>query len=420
MALRVAIGAGRWRLVRLMLVESGLLATFASSAGAVFGWWAAPFVVSLLSSEQEPIRLALGVDWRSTAFGIGLTVLVTVLFGTLPALRASAVAPGDALRSGGRVTSHRRLTHALIGAQAAFCVFVVFVAVLLATTFARLSTHPLGFRADRLLVVNADAEPQPAGSRAMAVGRGRGPRAARRRVGRARGLAAARRQPVARGREGRRRSIAARPGLLPRRLAGLLRDDGAAVDRGPRPARRRRQRRRPRAALARRRRRRQPGVRPRLLRRPLAGRRARQRPGPARRARVDRDRRRRRRRRLRGAAQSAAADGLRPGRLQGAGDADDPHRRRAGRAGAAGAADRGPGEARQPHPPHRLADGPRAATARARAAARDPVAVRRRVAVAARRRSGSTACCTTPSSWNSGRSASGWRSAPARPTSSAR
>ena len=161
MALRVAIGAGRWRLVRLMLVESGLLAIFASSAGAVFGWWAAPFVVSLLTSEQEPIRLALGVDWRSTAFGIGLTVLVTVLFGTLLALRASAVAPGDALRSGGRVTSHRRLTHALIGAQAAFCVFVVFVAVLLATTFARLSTHPLGFRADRLLVVNAEAAPSP-------------------------------------------------------------------------------------------------------------------------------------------------------------------------------------------------------------------------------------------------------------------
>ena len=132
--------------------------------GAVFGWWAAPFVVSMLSSEQEPMRLALGVDWRSTAFGIGLTVLVTVLFGTLPALRASAVAPGDALRSGGRVTSHRRLTRALIGAQAAFCVFVVFVAVLLATTFARLSTHPLGFRADRLLVVNAEAPPTPAGA----------------------------------------------------------------------------------------------------------------------------------------------------------------------------------------------------------------------------------------------------------------
>ena len=135
---------------------------------------------------------------------------------------------------------------------------------------------------------------EPAGAHAVARDRRRGPRAARRRVGRARGLAAARRQPVALGRKGRRRSIAARPGVFPRRLARLFRDDGAAVDRGPRPARRRRQCRWPRAELARRRRRRQPDVRPRLLRRPLAGRRARQRPGPARRARVDRDRGRRR------------------------------------------------------------------------------------------------------------------------------
>jgi predicted permease len=161
MALRVAIGAGRWRLVRLMLVESALLGTLASIGGAVFGWWAAPFVVSLLSSDQDPVRLSLGVDWRSTLFGVGLTVLVTLLFGTLPALRASTVSPGDALRSGSRVTSHRRLTHVLIGVQAAFCVFVVFVAVLLVTTFARLATHPLGFRAEALLAANADARPSP-------------------------------------------------------------------------------------------------------------------------------------------------------------------------------------------------------------------------------------------------------------------
>jgi predicted permease len=157
MALRVAIGAGRWRLIRLMLVESAMLAALASAAGAAFGWWAAPFVVSLLSSDQEPLRLALGIDWRSTLFGAGLTAIVTVLFGTLPAMRAAAVAPGDALRSGSRVTGPRRLTHALIGAQAAFCAFVVFVAVLLVTTFARLATQPLGFLAESLLTVNADA-----------------------------------------------------------------------------------------------------------------------------------------------------------------------------------------------------------------------------------------------------------------------
>jgi predicted permease len=163
MALRVSIGAGRWRLVRLMLVESALLAMCASAVGAAFAWWAAPFVVSQLSSAEDPIRLALDLDWRRLAFGLGLTAGVTALFGTLPALRASAVAPVDALKSGGRVTGHRRLTHGLIGAQTAFCVFVVFIAVLLVATFARLATHPLGFRADHLLVAEMDVAPSPEG-----------------------------------------------------------------------------------------------------------------------------------------------------------------------------------------------------------------------------------------------------------------
>ncbi len=163
MALRVSLGAGRWRLVRLMLVESTLLAICASVMGAAFGWWAAPFVVSQLSNADDPIRLALGLDWRGLGFGLALTAAVTALFGTLPALRASAVAPVDALKSGGRVTGHRRLTHGLIGAQTAFCVFVVFIAVLLVATFARLATQPLGFRADHLLIAEVDAPPSPEG-----------------------------------------------------------------------------------------------------------------------------------------------------------------------------------------------------------------------------------------------------------------
>ncbi len=132
--------------------------------GTAFAWWAAPFVVSQLSNADDPIRLALGLDWRSLGFGLGLIASVTALFGTLPALRASAVAPIDALKSGGRVTGHRRLTHGLIGAQTAFCVFVVFIAVLLVATFARLATYPLGFRPERVLVVEADAPPSPQGA----------------------------------------------------------------------------------------------------------------------------------------------------------------------------------------------------------------------------------------------------------------
>ena len=135
LALRVSIGAGRWRLIRLMLVESALLALLASLIGALVGWRAAPFVVSMLAGPQDPVRLAMGLDWRLVSFGVALTLVVTMLFGLLPALRASATAPNDVLKSGGRAASHRALTRGLIGVQTAFCVFVLFVAVLFVTTF---------------------------------------------------------------------------------------------------------------------------------------------------------------------------------------------------------------------------------------------------------------------------------------------
>ena len=163
MALRVSIGAGRVAAGPADAGRERAPGDCRLGVGALFAWWAAPFVVSQLSSAEDPIRLALGLDWRTTAFGVGLTAAVTALFGTLPALRASAVAPADALASGARVTGHRRLTHTLIAAQAAFCVFVVFVAVLLVSTFARLASYPLGFKADHLLVAELAAKPSPAG-----------------------------------------------------------------------------------------------------------------------------------------------------------------------------------------------------------------------------------------------------------------
>ncbi len=108
MALRVSIGAGRWRLIQLVLVESTVLAVCASIAGALFAWWAAPFVVSLLAF-QEPVQLALNASWRMLGFGIVLTVAVTVLFGLAPALRASSVTPIGALKVRDDRHRHRRL-----------------------------------------------------------------------------------------------------------------------------------------------------------------------------------------------------------------------------------------------------------------------------------------------------------------------
>ena len=148
MALRVSIGAGRSRLVQLVLVESGMLALFAAGMGGVFAWWAAPFVVSRINPPDDPARLMLPADWRVAAFGLVLTFAATLLFGLAPALRASGVKPASALKGGDDPRSRGRLMHVLIAVQAAFYVLVLFVAGLFAETFDRVTHQPLGFSAD--------------------------------------------------------------------------------------------------------------------------------------------------------------------------------------------------------------------------------------------------------------------------------
>ncbi|HXB75102.1 MAG TPA: ABC transporter permease [Candidatus Acidoferrales bacterium] len=161
MALRVSIGAGRWRLVQLVLVESAMLGLLAAAVGGLFAWWSAPFVVSRINSPGNPVRLSLPMDWRVLGFGLALTLGVTVLFGLAPALRASAIKPASALKGGTDPHARRRLMYALIAAQVAFCFLVLFVAGLFAATFDRLSNRPTGFSAERLLYLyTIPARPQ--------------------------------------------------------------------------------------------------------------------------------------------------------------------------------------------------------------------------------------------------------------------
>ncbi len=162
MAVRVSIGGGRWRLVQLVLVQSAWLAFLAAAIGAVFAWWSGPFVVGMINPPDDPARLVLPADWRVLGFGLALALGVTLLFGLGPALRASGVNPVSALKGGEDPHSKRRLMHALIAVQVAFCFLVLFVAGLFVTTFQRLSHQPTGFSAERVLVMDTVAKsPQP-------------------------------------------------------------------------------------------------------------------------------------------------------------------------------------------------------------------------------------------------------------------
>jgi predicted permease len=157
MALRISIGAGRRRLVQLILCQSALLAFFASVLGAFFAAWSAPFVLSLINPPDNPARLALSADWRLLLFAFGLILLVVLLLGVLPALRASAVRPVAALKGGEDPHSPRRLMRGAIALQVAFCCLVIFLSSLFVASFQRLQNRPLGFSTDRLLLLETVA-----------------------------------------------------------------------------------------------------------------------------------------------------------------------------------------------------------------------------------------------------------------------
>jgi predicted permease len=153
MALRISIGASRFRLVQLVMVESAWIALLAAAGGALFAWWAAPFVVSMISSPDDPARLFLPSDWSVLGFGALLTLGVTILFGLAPALRASAVKPSAALKGDDDPHSRRGWMRALIAMQAAFCFLVLFVAGLFVATFERLANQATGISSDRILTL---------------------------------------------------------------------------------------------------------------------------------------------------------------------------------------------------------------------------------------------------------------------------
>jgi putative ABC transport system permease protein len=162
MALRVSIGAGRWRLVQLVLVESALLSVLATVIGAFFAWWSAPLIVARINPPDNPAQLVLPADWRVMIFAMALSIGVTFLFGLLPALRASSVKPASALKGGDNPHSRRRLMHALIAVQVAFCFVVHFAAGVFVATLDKLANQPTGFSAERLLTLETVAKrPQP-------------------------------------------------------------------------------------------------------------------------------------------------------------------------------------------------------------------------------------------------------------------
>jgi predicted permease len=159
-AIRLAIGAARSRLVRQLLTESVLLAVFGAIGGLILARWGAAALVSMISTPDRTVVLDLSINRNVLAFAGTVTALTVAIFGLIPAWRGTRVTLQTAMKtaSRGAVEGHARFTlgKALVSAQVALSLVLLVGAGLLVGSLRKLSTAENGFRADGILIVEAD------------------------------------------------------------------------------------------------------------------------------------------------------------------------------------------------------------------------------------------------------------------------
>ncbi len=173
-AVRLAIGASRWRLVRQLLAESLLLAVTGTALGAALAQALSRGLLAFISTANNPLFVGMGMDWRVLGFAAALAMLTCLLFGLAPALRATHLSPASVMRAGGRsMTAGRErfsLRRTLVATQVALSLVLLVGALLFVRSLRNLVTTEAGFRAEGVLTVNLDfARAQYPKERRMAV-----------------------------------------------------------------------------------------------------------------------------------------------------------------------------------------------------------------------------------------------------------
>jgi predicted permease len=159
-AVRIAIGAGRSRVIRQLLTESLVLATAGAALGILFAVWSSRFLVRLLSTSADPVWLDLSLNARVLGFAAMVTAVTSLLFGLAPAWQAARGDPHPLLRGQGRGTDAALgagAGRALVVGQIALSMVLVVGAGLLLSTFSRLQRMDPGFDRRGVLTISVDA-----------------------------------------------------------------------------------------------------------------------------------------------------------------------------------------------------------------------------------------------------------------------
>jgi putative ABC transport system permease protein len=160
LSVRLALGASRFRLTRQLLAESLLLAGCGAALGLVFARWGSRLLILQLSTSTNTVFLDMGIDWRVLAFTAGVAAATALLFGTMPAFRASRVQPNEALKEQGRGVigdSRFGIGNLLVVVQVALSLILIVAAGLFMRTFTSLTNLSLGFDSNPVLVANVNA-----------------------------------------------------------------------------------------------------------------------------------------------------------------------------------------------------------------------------------------------------------------------
>ena len=160
-AVRLAIGAGRWRLIRQFLTESLVLALAGAGLGLIFASWGSRVLLVMASEGNTPIPINVSLNLRILGFTMLLALLTAVLFGLTPALCATRQHVGATLKENAVPGSQLRLTRFLVMIQVALSLLLITGAGLFVQTLWNLRTRSMGFDADKVLQVRID--PQSAG-----------------------------------------------------------------------------------------------------------------------------------------------------------------------------------------------------------------------------------------------------------------
>lgn len=162
-AIRLSMGANRGRLVRQMLVESGILALSGGALAVFLTLWTSTLFIKFFPPTDLPIGLDVQTDNRVLVVAFAISMLTVLAFGLLPALRSSKVEPGAILKQEGSTSSggrHKaRLAGGLVVAQISLSLLLLVCAGLFIRAFNKTQRFDLGFNADHVLLATFDLFP---------------------------------------------------------------------------------------------------------------------------------------------------------------------------------------------------------------------------------------------------------------------